>query len=68
MIQLPDLSIVKEKLILMVQASKRQVRFGSEVGSHGKVVSCFLCTYNQTPSQYGKIHQVFYQLNHWRYL
>ncbi len=59
MIQLPNLSIVKEKLILMAQAHQRQVRYGYGLGSHGKVISCFLCTYNQTQSHYGKLIKFF---------
>ncbi len=59
MIQLPNLSIVKEKLILMAQANKRQVSYGYGVGSHGKVVCCFLCTHNQTLFPYGKLIKFF---------
>ncbi|ACB49453.1 hypothetical protein cce_0101 [Crocosphaera subtropica ATCC 51142] len=59
MIQLPDLSIVKEKLILMTQANKRQASFGYGVGSHGKVISCFLCTYNQTKPKHGQFIKFF---------
>ncbi len=68
MIQLPDLSIVKEKLILMVQASKRQVSFGYDVGSRGR--EFFLVSYAPTTKDNPimGIHQVFYQPNHWRYL
>lgn len=59
MIQLPNISIVKEKLILMAQVHQRQVSLSYGVGSHGKVNSCFLCIYNQTHSHYGKLIKFF---------
>ncbi|MDJ0601284.1 MAG: hypothetical protein QNJ37_20870 [Crocosphaera sp.] len=59
MIQLPDLSLVKEKVILVAQANKGQPSLGYGLGSHGKVISCFLWAFNPTKSQPGKSTKFF---------
>ncbi len=59
MIQLPDLSIVKEKVIFMAQANKGQPSLGYGLGSYSKVVSCLLWTFSPTRSQTGILIKFF---------
>ena len=68
MMQSPDLSIVKEKVISMARANKGQLSLAYGLESHSKVVSYFLWTFSQNQIPVWDLEQVFYQLNYWRYL
>ncbi len=59
MMQSPDLSIVKEKVISMAQANKGQLSLAYGLGGHSKVVSYCLWTFSRSRSQTGILSKFF---------
>ncbi|MEL4898294.1 hypothetical protein [Crocosphaera sp. Alani8] len=63
MIQTPDLSIVKEKVILMAQANEGQLMSPHGTGNDWKVVSYFPGTFSQMSFQHGDCIKFFINPN-----